>query len=215
MDVKAKDSVAMILPIPVSSHEENAVKFINLEEYEDFFKDMEKAFAQVTKRLSRGGPAAACFGLDCLQVYEVGSFIASFVPNRASFLRLDSRFRLSDEQWSKLPDYSGYGYAVFQLKDLNTQKSIHPMAFEFPSSMEEIYFPTVHLHDGEFHTSERFDHDIYWQGSEYANPEKRSNAFTEHYMNLEKTKGIVVSGRAYKKAMHGYFLNKDVLIEKN
>ena len=212
MDVSAKDSVAMILPIPVSSQAEDAVKFINLEGYEDFFKDMAKAFVEVTKSASRG---AACFGIHPLQVHEVGAFVASFVPKRQDFLRLDQRFRLSNEQWSKLPDYSGYGYAVFQLKDLNYGKTIHPMAFEFPSSIEEIYFPTVHLHDGEFHAMEKFDHNIYWQGSEYANPEKRGNHFVEHYVNLEKTKGIVVPGRVYKNKMHGMFPNKDVLIEKN
>lgn len=214
MAVKAKDSVAMILPIPVSSQEEDAVKFINLEEYEDFFDDMDKAFVELTKGGSRG-MSPVCVSLPTLQVHEVGSFVASFVPKRQDFIRLDPRFRLSDEQWSKLPNYSDYGYAVFQLKDLQSQKNIHPMAFEFPSSKEEIFFPTVHLHDGDYHAMEQFDHDIYWQGSEYANPERKGNYFMEHYMSLEKTKGIVVAGRAYKKKMHGYFPNIDVLIEKN
>lgn len=40
-----------------------------------------------------------------LVVHDVGSFDASFVPNVASFERLDERFRLSDSLGSQLPHH--------------------------------------------------------------------------------------------------------------
>lgn len=44
MSVNTSKDVAMILPLPVSSHEEDVVKFINLKDYPQFFKDLEKSF---------------------------------------------------------------------------------------------------------------------------------------------------------------------------
>ena len=45
MTLKAADDLAMILPLPVPEHTaDDAVKFINLEKYADFFKDFHKGF---------------------------------------------------------------------------------------------------------------------------------------------------------------------------
>jgi len=45
MNVSTDTDVAMILPLPVSSHAEDAVQFIALDGYPEFFEDMEKGFA--------------------------------------------------------------------------------------------------------------------------------------------------------------------------
>lgn len=39
----------------------------------------------------------------------------------------------------------------------------HPIAFEFETAIDSIYFPTLHIHDGEIHNTEEFDHVLYLQ----------------------------------------------------
>src|SRR4051794_5265300 len=78
MFLSAKDELAMILPLPVpKDSKEDAVKFINLEKYSDFFKDMLKGFP------TRGSGNTKSKGdkkedKPKLKVVEVGSFEASF-----------------------------------------------------------------------------------------------------------------------------------------
>lgn len=214
MSVHARKDVAMILPLPISSHAEDAVKFINLEKYPKFFKDMARSFEQITKSL--GSRGIGCASISPLKVHDVGDFIASFVPNRASFLRLDQVFRLPDEAWNSLPDYSEYGYAVFQLKSGNKQ-DIHPMAFTFPSRhSNKLFFPTVHLHDGVVHKTELFDHTLYWQGKVEKSPRyvERSNANLRQFMDIEKSKGIVEPHElGYQMHYNGRLPNEDILLE--
>jgi hypothetical protein len=53
MSINTDHDVAMILPLPVSSHEEDAVKFIALDAYSEFFDDMEKGFPHSGNGLPR------------------------------------------------------------------------------------------------------------------------------------------------------------------
>src|SRR5262245_21623687 len=149
MTISTRSDVAMILPLPVPpGSPEDAVRFISLKEYPDFFKDMKKGFPEPVSRgfmtLSapeRSAPAQK------LEVVQVGEFEASFVPTVKDFSRLDERFRLPDQTWEKLPAYKDYGFAVFKLKP--TAREVHPMAFEFPrANPKQLFFPTVHIHDG-------------------------------------------------------------------
>lgn len=160
MDVEFDNPVAMVLPIPTKSHKEDAVTFINLKEKADFFKELDKPFEVRTRGMSKGLCASP------LKVHEVGNYIASFVPHRLFFERLDEAFRLNDSIWDKLPQYANFGFAVFQLKSENrgAKNHYHPMGFTFPIKNEnEIFFPTVHIHDGEVPDRGDFDHAIYWQ----------------------------------------------------
>lgn len=178
LSIASKSAAAMILPLPVSpGRGENALTFINLSGYEDFFKDLSVAcepeviapeFLDLLGDDLELGAAPAAAQL--LTVHEVGDFEASYVPTMADFTRLDPRFRLSDEIWQKMPDYSNYGFAVFQLKltlvdDFSeTENTIHPMAFEFPTrDSDHLYFPTVHVHDGDYHGDAGFYHTFYCQ----------------------------------------------------
>ncbi len=168
MTIDAKEALAMILPIPVPEKSpDDAVKFINLEKYPEFFADMKKGFPELNASgalhsLSRAVPMAAAKKLD---VVSVGSFEASFVPTVADFSRLDERFRLPSEAWNDLPQYKDFGFAVFKLKE--GKKTIHPMAFDFPTALpNRLFFPTVHIHDGKVHDKADFDHDLYCQAGE-------------------------------------------------
>jgi hypothetical protein len=68
---------------------------------------------------------------------------------------------LPNKMWAKIPQYAEYGFAVFQLAAGSLKP--HPMAFEFQSDRDSVYFPTLHIHDGEIHATEEFDHVLYLQ----------------------------------------------------
>jgi hypothetical protein len=89
MALVASADVAMVLPLPVPpGSPEQAVRFIDLSAYPEFFDDINEA----VYRESFGGQQP-------LVVHEVGSFEASFVPTRHDFARLDERFaRLSSAE---------------------------------------------------------------------------------------------------------------------
>lgn len=151
-----------------------------------------------------------------LAVVMVGEFEASFVPAIKDFSRLDERFRLHDNVWDKLPAYADYGFAVFKLKP--GAMSVHPMAFSFPRrDLRTVFFPTVHIHDGEVHDRAAFDHTIYCQPS----PAERlaihewdeSYTLPGGFMKVQRTKGLILADEhCYKHEMHGLLANRDTFL---
>lgn len=105
-----------------------------------------------------------------LKVHDVGDYEASYIPSKDDFTRVDECFWLKTKIWDKLPDYSQYGFVVFQLKtskDYRKKFDIPPMAFEFPTSDPyRLFFPTTHVHgnedDNNFSKAD-FDHILYCQ----------------------------------------------------
>jgi hypothetical protein len=84
------------------------------------------------------------------------------VPALADFARVDERFRLPPRVWEKLPGYAAFGFVVFKFKEMDAP--VHPMAFAFPrANPAQLFFPTVHVHDGEVHEEEEFDHQLFCQ----------------------------------------------------
>jgi len=164
MAYEADKATAMILPLPVAlPAREDSVRFKNLKAYPRLFADLDSGFpAAVVSRAARATSAAGPERSATLVVHDVGDFVASFVPSQADFGRIDPRFVLSKDVWAKLPQYSNYGFAVFQLKEL--RGSPHPIAFEFDTrTPDSIFFPTVHIHDGTVHDKDEFDHVLYTQ----------------------------------------------------
>ena len=213
MQFRSNEDVAMILPIPTpKGSPEDAVRFINLEKYPEFFEDLQKGF-ELSGRgdLKSDGPGR---GPRQLAVVEVGKFVASFVPTIKDFARLDKQFRLPDTVWESLPQYKDFGFAVFKLKkpEMGVQR-VHPMAFEFPrDDAKVLFFPTVHIHDGTVPAKARFDHSLFCQvkGDPPTNWDE-SPALAESFMAVEKTQGIVDgSAHVYRRKMVGVFDNKDV-----
>jgi len=218
MHLDAAEELAMILPIPVPPKSpERAVRFLNFEQYPEFFADLRSGFpVPKSDGFSRGGKIKAPMAAKPkLEVVSVGSFDASFVPSVADFDRLDERFRLPSNVWDDLPQYKDYGFAVFKLK--SGDHKVHPMAFEFPRARpDELFFPTVHIHDGKVKPRARFDHDLYCQRS----ADERLTDWTESpglarsfVRKLSLVDGIVdPDGHCYRKQMRGVFDNIDVKV---
>lgn len=219
MTLKAEKELAMVLPLPVKvGSDENAVAFEDLSGYPDFFGDLLKGFPAPTRQGSRFGCSASgsVATSATLKVFAVGNFEASFVPTLKDFSRLDERFRISDEAWQKLPIYHDYGFAVFKLKPGETK--IHPMAFSFPRrNTKSLFFPTVHIHDGEVHAKAEFDHTLYCQPSELERPTilewRESPADARRFMNVDKAKGLILADQhCYQKKLRGLLPNRDTLV---
>lgn len=230
MEFETEKENAMILPLPVAMPaREDSLRFVSLKEYEHFFRDLNNAFPEIRPRSRSFNsrsllPTAA---IDSpLVVHEVGDFVASFVPTMRDFSRLDQRFVIPKSSWDKIPHYSDYGFAVFQLKSLKGKP--HPMAFEFETRLQdEIFFPTVHIHDGEVHQREHFDHTLYLQNAafdqvcgDYQNrgvkdPQTgfvRSKDVARRYCKTEKSAGLLNPDLlVHRIEMRGQLENKDIL----
>lgn len=173
MTVGLSSDVAMVLPLPVpAGAAEDAVRFVDLSGAPRFFHHLGRLFVDDDElSLAPQGPTR-----QALAVHDVGAFEASFVPTPADFDRLDARFRMPRTFWSALPAYADFGFAVFKLRGRGmlsflgaTDRTFHPMALELPvRDPTRLFFPTVHVHDGEVHAEAAFDHTLYCQGADDA-----------------------------------------------
>lgn len=206
MNMMAGSEVAMVLPIPVPpGSKEDAVRFINLEKDPGFFEQMLRPFVL---RGSDQPPIA---------VQNVGSYEASFLPTRKDFERVDPRFRLPADFWEALPQYEDYGFVVFKLRgEANQAAHFHPMAFEFPRrDPRQLFFPTVHVHDGQVHDHADFDHYLFCQADPLIEPYlaptfRPSPMRAEEHMNLALAAGVIDAGRCcYFRRLKGLLKNQD------
>ncbi len=214
---------AMILPIPVRlPASEASVTFIDLSHYRNLFFDFQRGYPEVAQ-MSIGCSIQTKSVMSDLKVFEVGDYIASFVPTLSDFSRLDERFRLSDSVWNQLPDYQDFGFVVFQLAQGALKP--HPMAFKFESRSQSIFFPTRHVHDGEVHPAEDFDHNLFLQHAGldsrvggYQNcdlPDSnthliRSKQMAGRFLKTQDTRGIISPDLLlHRKIIKGNYPNKD------
>ena len=219
MTVSMAKPLAMVLPIPIKKgSDEKAVRFINLEEYKNFFSDLDAGFPKPvtwgTDSIAAAMPNTG--SIKQLEVVQVGNFEASFVPTVKDFNRLDKRFKLPTELFAKMPDYKHFGFTVFKLK--RGSQTVHPMAFEFPSSKAKLFFPTVHIHDGKVHARATFDHVLYCQPSESTRLKlsdwEESEILASRFVDIKKSAGLVVADEhCYKRELRGMLANKDTFVE--
>jgi hypothetical protein len=221
MNLNSTEPLAMVLPIPVAaSSGEKDVRFISLEKYANFFEDLAMGFpvpkSESDKSLTRSPVASAA--RPPLEVLQVGSFEASFVPTVGDFDRLDERFRLPANAFDKLPAYKTFGFAVFKLKA--GAQTVHPMAFEFPTALKaRLFFPTVHIHDGKVHDRAKFDHTLYCQSAPSLQLKvltwTESNRPANKFVDLKKSEGVVLPNEhCHKLELDGVLDNKDTFVEK-
>jgi len=217
MALTARQDVAMVLPIPVQPDGgEKAVQFFSFQGYQTVFDDLHKGFP-VIQNFSRGASdpfGAVPASLPTLAVVSVGAYDASYVPSIADFSRLDARFRLPDQVWAKLPGYRAFGFAVFKLKA--GQFQAHPMAFAFPTARPgHLFFPTLHIHDGEIHDSEHFDHTLYCQASQQQlSLWEESPALAVTFAKCGLTHGMVrPEQHVYRRRLGGLHANGDIVVK--
>jgi hypothetical protein len=236
MSVAIEEDVAMVLPLPVPpASAEDAVTFVDLSSCPRFFSELDALFPDTSlmgapQAFARHGPIAKT-----LVVHDVGDFEASFVPTRADFDRLDARFRLPADVWDALPQYADWGFAVFKLKPAKAEPreepgfferlfgggerariptptvERHPMAFEFPRrDASRLFFPTVHVHDGEVHATASFDHALYCQlGGEDGPPDWQVSVGKASTVWGKAKEWLRADALAYKRVLSGDRANAD------
>ena len=235
MTIEISEDIAMILPIPVpAGSPEDAVRFVDMSACPGFFDELEELFPQpeAPDLALLGMPQSRLAPASILAVHDVGEFEASFVPTPSDFTRLDPRFRLPSEVWERMPRYHDYGFCVFKLKpkgkatsffglfkgkvESETRK-VHPMAFEFPRRHPTaLFFPTVHVHDGELHPTAEFDHALYCQIDRAWEPLmdwQRSREKSEHLALAREW--VAPETWLYKRELKGELPNRDTTLAES
>lgn len=217
MKAASEEDFAMILPLPVATDTtESDVHFHNLADWPYFFDHLSHLFPYTIFHNMFLGPFMKGRSGGTLSVVEAGNYIASFVPRLQDFMRLDSRFRLPPATWNQLPQYSDFGFAVFQLTAGKHRP--HPMAFEFPRrDCDQLFFPTVHIHDQEVHSLAEFDHSLYCQSTPRPRGWKASfwHPF-DHPDILERDEHeqplLDMKATVYRLRLQGVLANQDTLV---
>ncbi len=210
MSLSTDRDTAMVLPLPALNDEDDPITFIDLQKYPKFFNVIEESF-QVRGR--GDGPHAmrmsASWEAKPLPVEHVGAFEASFVPTLSDFRRLDRRFRLPGRVWRALPQYEDFRFAVFKLAAGAKQK-IHPFGLRFRAAYSNcLFFPTIHLHDGQVRARADYDHYLYCQiPSGWSCPVDWDEGFGT--LRLGKLpKGVMGQGNCFEHRLLGTLGNED------
>lgn len=215
MTFSSDDETAMVLPIPTApGTPDDVVEFVALDDYPDFFRDLEVHFRHVwtnLKLLGAGPPKVP------LKVHFVGAFEASFVARIEQFERLDARFRIPQQVWRQLPAYKSFGFVVFKLRP-GKRVAVHPMAFSFRTrDPKTVFFPTVHIHDMTLHETAAFDHVLYtqnqlaraWLGTFWVPGDRAAS----RYLKVNRTQGLVDSDApCFQMSVVGTFPNSDIVV---
>lgn len=227
MAFETDQPVAMVLPIPVAAGPESeVVSFVTLPESSRLFEELASGFPVPRDNTLSWGPTARSASDPMPQplvVHRVGNFVASFVPTMNDFDRLDPVFRIAPETWAQVPGYERFGFVVFQLHELSGEPK--PMAFWFKTATpDQVFFPTLHIHDGTIHSHENFDHVLYVQGDAFdrgaggytnqMDPNTRlirsrdpASSFVSDSAGL-----ISPSGLVHRKFLNGSFPNQDTIL---
>lgn len=216
MDYEAQTELAMILPLPTPvNSSEDSVRFIDLSLCPKFFEELQSCFPTLNEWIASLRFQSSSIEPQPIKIHEVGSFVASFVPTISDFERLDPRFRLDKTIWQSLPIYIDYGFAVFKLKA--GAKTIHPIAFEFPTRDQSLFLPTVHVHNEAVPAYAKFDHSFYIQSSikqpQFQMSDDRAGKFIDSKM--QGIWGLVRPDmHIQKQNLKGKQLNQDKILYK-
>ena len=221
MAFRATRPVDMILPVPaLKGSGDEALAFVDLGGYDDFFEDLSRCFPRPRGVATGGGYGIAkSLPEELLVVHEVGDYEASYVPSVADFHRLDPRFRLPKAAWDTLPNYQDFGFAVFQLRPGQDMQKVHPIAYRYPADrLQELFFPTVHVHDGGYADPRAgFDHELYAQGNwstpRPGMPWEVGRELPGRVVDMKRSRGIVAPDVALRRErLRGKYSNADIVV---
>jgi hypothetical protein len=105
---------------------------------------------------------------------------------------------------------------VFKLR--KGEHEAHPMAFTFPTRhADKLFFPTVHIHDGEVHEKEEFDHSLYCQvektGLFALTRWEESPGVAASFSKPARSLGLLDKDKhVYRRRMRGMLDNEDVVL---
>lgn len=211
--------LAMVLPLPVPpGTPASSVLWLDLSIYPGIFADLEAAFPHF--RFGRGPSLEIVPTPAPLPVDQIGGFIASFVPTHADFVRLDPEFRIGEGLWQALrPRYADWSFAVIQLAASPRRTvAVPPFCLRFPRrDRNELFFPTVHVHNGERPVQADFDHVLYLQTEDPDDEDERmvlgawDSAATDT-VDLRRAGGLVRRGRLWRQEVAGLHPNEDVRV---
>src|SRR5688500_5099059 len=107
MNLTSAREVAMILPVPARPGTgESAVRFVDLEKHPRMFSELDALFSVEVAAQPKGGPWRDRG--PTLAVHQVGSFIATYVPTKLDFERVDRQFWLPRILLDSVPAYADY-----------------------------------------------------------------------------------------------------------
>ena len=204
MEYTAANDVALILPLPTPPHTaRDAVHFVRLSNYDNFFGDMENGFPY-TRNTPKGGSQS-----QHVMTHLVGSFEASFVQTLQELDTLDERFRIPRELWNQLPEYNDFGFAVFKLRA--GENTVQPLAVEFPTRNPQlVFFPTAQIRNGQVLEEAPFDYDLFCQARAGW---LRSYDVASSFMKMDDTHGVVDGNeRVSRMTVQGLHPNSDILV---
>lgn len=135
----------LFLPLPTPSDAPaNAVRFINLSGYDEFFSDLRRGFPNLTRDTGKQSftdrlreKVRDWLDLDTTQIEF------AFFPNRTVLANMREHWPVSDAVWSDLEPYADCGLVGLKLEA--GANRLPPIAFEFPRrNPDELTFPTAH-----------------------------------------------------------------------
>lgn len=202
MDYAADNDLALVLPLPTPPNTTaDAVRFIDLSGYPEFFEDIEKGFPY-TRSVAGGARRHAPQG-------QEAAYQTSFLPGLDEMANLDQANRIETDAWKQLPEYSDFGFAIFRLRA--DRRINHPLAVEFPvRNSNLLYFPTVHIRNNSVAEEANFDHDLYCQARAGW---LRSYDGAGSFMDMERAGGVIdPNERISRMTVQGLHPNSDIIV---
>ena len=142
---EAATAFTLMLPLPTPPDAAaNAVRFINLSAYDDFFRDTRRGWPDLTRDTGKQSltdrireKVRDWLDLDTTQIE------LAFFPNQSVLADRRDRWPLPEVVWSALTPYAKFGLVGLKLEA--GANRLPPIAFEFPrGASTELFFPTAH-----------------------------------------------------------------------
>ncbi len=164
--VKSTKENAMILPVPLTGSADD-IELLDLKAEKDFFKDMYNLFPLEESEAEDDRPKAKAKGKGkaMLPVYKVGDYDVTIVPDTDSFNQVDDDAFTLNKRIVGMLMYlypENFAFLVCKFGGDSKEKHMHPLGYIHDRvDGANLFVPTVHIHDGEMHAEEHFDHRIY------------------------------------------------------